>query len=130
MKHISFDPRFVNAAGNDLIQDKIHTIRQNFLYWEHFEGKEVALFTWEGKPYGKNSKHKVFCVKWIVSVQSIYFDDDFFPRIKDKNMSFPFPSMLAKNDGFKTEANFLDWFKNGNYKPGEMAILHFTDFRY
>jgi hypothetical protein len=42
MKRISFDPRFVNEAGNDLIPGKIHTIRQNYEYWKKFEGREVG----------------------------------------------------------------------------------------
>jgi len=71
MKHISVNPRFLNKAGNDIIKSKIHTIRQNYEFWEKFEGRDVALFTWEGVPY--KSKHKVFCVKRLVSVQEIKF---------------------------------------------------------
>jgi hypothetical protein len=69
MRRISINPRFINKAGNDLVLGKIHTIRQNYDYWKKFEGQEVALFTWEGKPY--RSKQKVFCVKRIVSVQEV-----------------------------------------------------------
>jgi hypothetical protein len=36
MKHIAFDRRFMNAAGDDLIPGKIHTIRQNFMAILHF----------------------------------------------------------------------------------------------
>jgi len=125
MKHISFDPRFVNAAGNDLIQGKIHTIRQNFFFWKRFEGKEVALFNWEGKPYQPGSKHKVFCVKRIVSVQGIFYDTFFSSKKQD---NFIAPCELAKNDGFENSDDLFLWFSN--YKPGKMAILHFTDFRY
>jgi hypothetical protein len=72
MNRISFNPRFVNEAGNNLIPGKIHTIRQNHGYWKHFEGQEVVLFTWEGKPYG--SRQKIFCVKRIVNVQEIEYE--------------------------------------------------------
>jgi hypothetical protein len=127
MKRISFNPRFVNEAGNDLISGKIHTIRQNYEYWKKFEGKDVALFTWEGKPRRKDSKQKVFCVKRIVSVQEAEF--------REKNGCYGFfvdgllmgDGRIAKNDGFKTSRDLHEWF---NYKSAKMAILHFTDFRY
>jgi hypothetical protein len=150
VKHISFDSRFVNAAGNDLISGKIHTIRVNYDFWKRFEGQEVALFTWAGKPYGEGSKHKVFCVKRIVNVQETYLD-----RNKEGIIFYVLDELLnvihdigrcemARNDGFyksvgKTKAmkdycdqfaekEFCDWF--ADYKSGKMAILHFTDFRY
>ena len=125
MKHIAFDPRFVNAAGNDLIPGKIHTIRQNFFYWKRFEGREVALFTWEGKPYQKGSKHKVFCVKRIVSVQKVLYSGSLFYRKRWDNL----PTLkIVENDGFKDWRDFQKWF--ANYKPGKMAIIHFTNYRY
>ena len=148
MRRISFDPRFVNAAGTDLISGKIHTIRQNFDYWKRFEGKEAALFTWEGKPRQKGSKQKVFCVKRIVSVQEIHLKTYLVPV---NQMKYPeregvvrntevlgffigehrIPNkLLAERDGFSSGNDFLRWFYAGNYKPGKMAIIHFTDFRY
>jgi len=129
MKHIVFNPQFVNAAGDDLIPGKIHTIRQNFFFWKRFEGKEVALFTWEGKPYQKGSTHKVFCVKRIVSVQDFDFSIDRVFTTGNKSPASIFKT-LAKNDGFCNLHGFYQWFYNGKYKPGKMAIIHFTDFRY
>jgi hypothetical protein len=135
MKRIAINPRFINEAGNDLIPSKIHTIRKNYDYWKKSEGKEVALFTWEDKPY--RSKQKVFCVKKIVSVQEVYLykdktDDVYFTRFQH-----PFPGnavfdryLMAKNDGFEDAAYFRVWFAGKEYKPGKMAILHFTDFMY
>jgi hypothetical protein len=35
---------------------------------------------------------------------------------------------LSKNDGFKNVGEFTNWFYN--YPETDMAILHFTDFRY
>ena len=141
MKRISFNTRFVNEAGNDLKSGKIHTIRQNYEYWKKYEGQEVALFTWEGKPY--RSKQKVFCVKRIACVQMVYLrrvadgllgkeNGVLSFRIYDKWIQLN--SQLAENDGFVDKdgildtEGFLNWFKD--YKSGKMAILHFTDFRY
>ena len=128
MKRISFNLRFVNEAGNDLIPGKIHTIRQNYDYWEKFEGRELALFTWEGKPY--RSKQKVFCVKRLVSVQSLIFQGGIFSPDMGWNSSIADHRKIAKNDGFEYFRDFLKWFEDGKYKPGRMGILHFTDFKY
>jgi len=129
MKRISFDKRFVNKEGNDLITGKIHTIRQNFLYWKKFEGKEVALFTWEGKPY--RSKQKVFCIKKIISVQKIEKEtgdrEPFWLHLCEQNEHILHLNEIAENDGLK-EKEFEEWFDN--YPDGYMAILHFTDYRY
>jgi hypothetical protein len=138
MKRISFDKRFVNEAGNSLIPGKIHTIRQNYDYWKKFEGKEVALFTWEGKPY--RSKQKVFCVKKIVSVQEVELQIKKDINVEDgsivENIYLEFyldgwsidMELLAKDDGFINFIDLVGWFEN--YKSGKMAILHFTNFRY
>ena len=136
MKRISFCPRFVNEAGNDLIPGKIHTIRQNYDFWNRFEGQDVELFTWEGKPY--NSKQNVFCVKRIISVQRTWYCNP------DRGSGFYFlfegqqartsiimknQKLLSVNDGFENSDDFYNWFSKG-YKTGVMAILHFTDFKY
>jgi len=129
MNRISFNPRFVNEAGNDLIPGKIHTIRQNYEYWKKFEGKEVALFTWEGKPY--KSKQKVFCVKKIVNVQEIIlnYNTSFYLSIEDLSINKQIDTgFLGRNDGFDYLFEFVRWFEK--YPFGKMAILHFTEFRY
>jgi len=130
MKRISFNLRFVNKAGNDLIPGKIHTIRQNYDFWKRFEGKEVALFTWEGKPY--HSNQKVFCIKRIISVQSvIYHACSFWEDRNIEALFYMIPTKkIATNDGFTDMNKFEDWFRDGKYKPGKMAVLHFTDFKY
>jgi hypothetical protein len=38
---MAINPRFVNVAGNDLIPEKIHTIRKNYAWWKKFEGKDI-----------------------------------------------------------------------------------------
>jgi len=126
MKHIAFDPQFVNVAGNDLKRGKMHTIRKNYEYWKRFEGKEVTLFTWEGKPY--RSKQKVFCTKRIISVQGIELHargSEYRWTVNGKGIFIP---RLAANDGFINFNDFSEWF--ADCKPGKMAIIHFTDFRY
>jgi len=129
MRRISFNPMFINAEGNNLIPGKIHTIRQNYDYWKKFEGQEVALFTWHGKPYQKGSTQKVFCTKRIVSVQEIELCEkgsEYRWLTSDKR---PIHGLiLSNNDGFYLFGDFANWFIN--YKPGKMAILHFTHFKY
>ena len=129
MKRISFNPRFVNAAGNNLIDGKIHTIRQNYWYWKHFEGQEVALFYWDGKPYQKGSKQIVFCTKKIVSVQMVTKSEvaDFWQSIERDKKPIPI-DLISKNDGFENKTELIEWFIN--YPFGEFAIIHFTDFKY
>jgi hypothetical protein len=123
MKRISFNPRFVNTAGNDLVPGKIHTVRKNYDYWKRFEGQYMALFIWEGKPY--RSKQKVFCVKRLVSVQRINHAGQGRFCIEGRHTSL---SDIIKNDGFKGKEEFIRWFIE--YPPGEFAILQFTEFRY
>jgi hypothetical protein len=128
MKRIVFHPQFVNFDRTDLVPGKIHTIRKNFTFWKKFEGRDVALFTWEGKAY--RSKQRVFCVKRIVSVQKVYkrgrnfyLDDGCFDSGR-----YLHDSILSKNDGFKDKDEFWNWFVK--YPDGEMAVLHFTEARY
>jgi hypothetical protein len=134
MRRIVFNPRFVTEAGTDLVEGKVHTIRKNFLHWKKFEGQDVVLFTWDGKPY--RSRQRVFCVKKLVSVQEVFVTAsrdrqplEFF--VEDASLD-PDKMLdnetLAKNDGFSIYKEFESWFLN--YPEGIMAILHFTDFRY
>jgi len=137
MKRISFNRQFVNEKGDGLIENKIHTLRQNYEYWKKFEGKELALFYWNGKP--RHSNQKVFCVKKLISVQEVEFKYNGLMRWFEvgsfnttdglfKINGINITDELFRNDGFEKEIDFIKWFEN--YKPGKMAILHFTDFRY
>jgi hypothetical protein len=133
MKRMAFDRRFVNPAGDGLVKGKIHTIRANYDYWKRFEGKDAALFYWEGKPY--RSKQKVFCVKTIRSVVPSAFDGRHFWKAsswkgaaEDGGGNID-PLLLARNDGFESVDEFYKWFEK--YKrPALMCIIHFTDFKY
>jgi hypothetical protein len=128
----------VNEDGNDLVTGKIHTTRGNYNLWKRFEGQDAALFTWEGKPY--RSKQRVFCVKRIVAVQAITFVQKRGVSwvIKD-NGEIIDPLLLAANDGFigddwdglgkeRAAHEMFDWLRD--YPDGDMALIHFTDFRY
>jgi hypothetical protein len=124
MKRISFNPRFVNVGGTDLVKGKIHTLRRNYDYWKKFEGRDLALFIWEGKAY--RSRQGVFCVKRLVSVQAVRHGGrgHFFT---EKERYIPM-SELALNDGFNNENEFVRWFVK--YPEEKMGILHFTGYRY
>jgi hypothetical protein len=127
MRCIPFNPRFVNEAGTDLVEGKVHTIQKSYSFWKRFEGQDVALFTWEGKPY--RSKQRVFCVKKLVSVQrTVKAKGHFFVPRDPCDLVYADIEKLAKNDGFENEQEFADWFRN--YLDSEMVVLHFTDFRY
>jgi hypothetical protein len=137
MKRLSFSTQFVNDAGNDLVPGKIHTIRQNYDYWKKFEGRDIALFIWEGKSY--RSKQKVFCVKRLASVQKVtMINQDTRYWLKENGGKIN-PFLLAQNDGFsgnnhdglgreRAAIALNDWF--AKYPGGEFAVLHFTDFRH
>lgn len=130
MKRLAFNKRFVDFVNSDLQKGKIHTIRQSYDYWKRFEGKEVALFTWDGKPYQKGSKQKVFCVKKIVSVQEVELRFDKLGAYFSTYKGIVDARTLYKNDGFINLSDAYLWFCIGDYKPGKMAIIHFTDFKY
>ncbi|WP_461246524.1 hypothetical protein [Treponema sp. R6D11] len=135
MRRICFDPRFVDFEKSDLIEGKIHSIRQSYQFWKKFEGREVALFVWEGKPY--RSKQKVFCVKKIVSVQKVVLFGQVMTEWGDKALPDYYVNKkeipkykIAENDGFETDDELDEWAFNHKWEDGIMAILHFTDFRY
>jgi hypothetical protein len=129
VKRISFAYRFVNESEDDLIPGKIHTVRENYDFWKRFEGKDLALFYWVGKPYQRGSTQKVFCIKRLVYVQRLtktYLKKDHagYFSINGENVYVP---RLAENDGLTYE-EFMEWFRF--YSDGYLGILHFTDYRY
>ena len=133
--NIVFDHRFVNKKQNDLIPGKIHTIRKNYDFWKKFEGQEVNLVFWQGKPRHRYSRQIIFCKKKIYSVQKVKFIKSNFHFLHSQFFRSPALAMdfriLAPNDGFEwTGADMLQWFNNDRYKSGDYAIIHFTDFQY
>lgn len=111
---------------------KIHTIRMNYELWKKRidnikEGKAVlSVRTWSGKPYRSEQVEEFrFTDVGIQKLQMTalgWFIDDADSDITTKE--------IAVNDGLSIE-DFAAWFK-GVLKEHdkEMAIIHFTDFRY
>jgi len=117
---------------------KKHTIRSNFQLWEkRFEEIKkgnacISVRSWIGKPYkSKQKEHIVLTdldgigiekVTISLNVQRVLIFKDKIP-IK----TLPIKE-LSKNDGL-VDTDFVDWFK-GVLPITEMAIIHFTKFRY
>ncbi|MDR1902940.1 MAG: hypothetical protein LBQ88_11740, partial [Treponema sp.] len=113
-------------AGEDLIPGKIHTLRKNHEYWKRWDGKEVSIRTWEGKPYRSRQrevKRVVIGVQRTVKIKNYFYKE---AGVCDLVYLAPLET-IAKNDGLTTD-EFCEWFKD--YPDGDMAILHFTDFQY
>lgn len=102
---------------------KLHTIRAGSS-WK--EGQELSLRCWSGKPY--NSKQEVIAngVK-IQKVQSIKYVPNEFLRIGDTVFTGEKMQLklfrIAKNDGFSTLNEFLEWFQ----KPFVGNIIWFVN---
>lgn len=125
---------FVNAIQTG---EKIHTIRLNYSLWKkRFEkinaGKAVLVMkVWEGKPYGKGSSQKEvfrFDKSHGIGVEKILFDDYLYSCLIENRRVSVGSEMIQENDGLSPE-DFEEWFK-GYDLTQEMAIIHFTDFRY
>jgi hypothetical protein len=132
--NILITPRFITPL---LDGRKIHTIRKNYKFWKHHDGKECNIRIWEGKPY-RNKQQDIY--KKIIHVQPILI---FHNETLDGNKMPPgfmgkFGGIdaftLAMNDGFfddkrnVCEDDFIDWFYD--YPEGTLAVLHFTNYRY
>ncbi len=147
--NLLFNKQFINESMTDFVSGKIHTIRANYNYWKKWDGKEISIRVWKDKPY--RSKQIEVCKK-VIHVQRVCFhrskkEGDWFEfYIENKGISsticvFLDNTILSQNDGFEylfpenhgyRNYNALNAFYNwfNNYQTGEMAILHFTDFRY
>jgi len=119
---------FVAAIVKEI---KKHTIRVNFNYWLKAinrikQGDAIlSVRIWTGKPY--NSKQKEvfrFTADDGVGIQKLKRAGNLFIVGGDV---VPV-STLSANDGL-SKANFLEWFK-GVKSGAEMAVIHFTKFRY
>lgn len=117
-------------------EKKIHTIRQNYQYWEKRiqnvqAGKGViSVRKWIGKPYAKGSTAVevfLFGKDDGVGIEAVYqrLDLFFLEFGWEKQIA---STDLAKNDGLSLE-DFNGWFPPTN-EPKKMAIIHFTNFRY
>jgi hypothetical protein len=125
---------------------KKHTIRGNYELWrKRFDkinqGKAcLSIRQWDGKPY--NSKQTELIKLWKIhgiGIEKITFQEMIITTqealiTKSKEgMHIWKPSIsnistLSMNDGLALE-DFKDWFKSYDLSK-EMAIIHFTNFRY
>lgn len=122
------------SANNLKLWPKLHTCRVKLQSWgkkieKIAKGEAVLeLYYWTGKPY--NSKTVTICQLGKddgIGLQKISFKDGFIetPVINDYPQN---AFSIALNDGLLW-ADFRDWFKNYDLSK-EMAIIHFTPFRY
>ena len=122
--------------------DKIYTIRGNYDLWaKRFEKINqglafLSIRIWQGKPY-KSKQLEIF--KYFkthnIGIERLVLEPKCFTEgsepLPNINFKFYSPTLigdLSKNDGLSIE-DFNDWFKKYD-KSKEMAIIHFTDFRY
>lgn len=122
--------------------DKIHTIRGNYDLWaKRFEkintGKAIlSVRIWQGKPYKSKQleifkydyTHKIGVERLVLEPKCFTEGSEPLPNINYQFYSPKLLSKLSKNDGLSIE-DFNEWFKKYD-KSQEMAIIHFTDFRY
>lgn len=109
--------------------EKIHTIRGNYEFWkkrvdEINAGRAIlSVREWSLKPYRSPQRElRTFDKLGIQKLEWTYlgwFVDSLESDLKIKD--------LANNDGLLLE-DFNSWFSKAGDE--EMAIIHFTDFRY
>jgi hypothetical protein len=119
---------------------KIHTCRVNYGYWERKiarlkeVGGALSVRQWSGLPYRSPQEAVVDIPAENVSVQRLRFDKN-----REGEISLNFFSIngrgryveledLAGNDGLSVE-DFKCWLRGYDLSQ-DMAIIHFTKFRY
>lgn len=114
---------------------KWHTIRANYNLWsKRFEeiaaGNAVlSIRQWSYKPYQSKQIEIARLTRedgigiQCLDIANLFGCDRYIVDCYDVPLS-----LLAENDGLSTE-DFLDWFK-GYDKSKNLAIIHFTKFRY
>lgn len=121
---------------------KIHSIRGNFPLWKKYEEKIkkgefiLSVREWSGKPY--NSKQVEIMEFSRISVQPIeifYHADDkmITAKIDGKELSYRECYLIAKNDGFSSTWDFIEWLFGKDPKEHKKfygCIIHFTSFKY
>ena len=129
--------KFIEEFG--CILNKIHTIRDNYPFWEKRikqvqECKAIlSVRYWSGKPY--NSKQIEICQLEKddgVGIQKLRFLKSYINApvtdFAENGLTGIDVLTLCKNDGLSID-DFKEWFKK--YDLSEpMAIIHFTKFRY
>lgn len=115
-------------------EPKIHTIRDNYSYWESAIERNMLLSIrqWIDKPYKKPGQEKIVDLEpgeWgIQGITMINGHNGLEAFVGDKNIDI---DVLAENDGLSRtdfEAWFAPRFKRKDIFDG--VVIHFTDFRY
>jgi hypothetical protein len=112
---------------------KIHTIRQNYPFWEKRikevqEGKAVlSVREWTGIPYKSKQRELFkFTKENEVGIEKLVFRHTLLkPIVEGKPVSI---KALARHDGLST-VDFVNWFASYDQKE-DLAIIHFTNYRY
>lgn len=112
---------------------KKHTIRENYELWKKRIDEVnagiavISLRYWSGKPYcSPQIEHKQFG-KGEIGIQKLTVGFVRGHSIDDVYKDTP-STVIASNDGLSF-LNFQDWFRKVKDQD-EMAIIHFTNFRY
>lgn len=116
------------------MEQKIHTLRLNYFYWEKIvnqmgAGKAcIQLRQWELQPYRSPQRLLGVYTDWMIGIEKLFRHEGEWWCIDEKDKLHPIDAaQLAKNDGLSLE-DFEAWFKS--YKGELIACLHFTPFRY
>jgi hypothetical protein len=128
MVHPRFEDKILSGG-------KIHSMRKNYEFWKKRIESIMAgdgylsLRAWAGKP--RRSKQREFLRLEKVGLQKVAKrsgGENTRYYVMDVNgLNFVSTEILARNDGLSYD-DFMNWFKN--YPDQDMAIIHFTDFRY
>lgn len=143
----NFEHLFLNGK-------KIHTIRGNFSRWEKIisqvqNGEAVlSIRQWAGKPYrskqveiGRLTAENGIGIQKVVFSRSEWEENGrqqfcYWATVNEKGINI---DDIATNDGFSDFRDYVSWFdpeigKQNPDKEGwrhlELAIIHFTKFRY
>lgn len=142
-----------NSCMYATMQPKLHTIRGNYTLWkkrieEVNRGEAcISLREWSGKPYRSQQREIAVLtadngvgLQRLVISRSEWIDKDkhfcYWAKIDGKEINI---DEIAKNDGFSDVGDCVTWFdsdmesqipdKDG-WKHLELAIIHFTSYRY
>jgi len=146
----------VDSIGPNAPYYKIHTCRSNYEYWKKkidklkADGGVLSVREWIGKPYKKPGQNKIidipakdievqklilwkdkrkdyYAIEEIAPIHTIY---EWEATVNGNNIPI---TVLASNDGLTVEdfkAWFLPVFEKRKTDILELAIIHFTKFRY
>ena len=109
---------------------KIHTIRSNYPLWSK-RIKEVqtgealiSIRQWAGKPY----KSKQIEIAKLFKENRLGIESFIIPEIGELATVLDHYEGIDSNDGL-SRLDWMNWFEHYE-RNKELAIIHFTDFRY